>query len=392
MVVTKRVAALAKLAALMMRAAVIMLAGFLLYLVLRLLGRVPGQTKRAANGAYQSEQSQRGEVVYRQRAAFGQPEAVFDLARTRMERRTVFHSLRRRGVTLSPFAELGAERGQTSLLLMSEFGALGAATDLSLQSLQVIPHLRAHFAYADEPLAVCCDILHLPLRDGALPFAFCFATLHHFDDMRPVLAEVRRVVGKGGHFYFGEEPLRRALCLNLYRCPRADRMDRLHRWLARHEWLQYIAEAFVGSREETEYGIVENQSISLRQWQEAMSIFDRCELTCDPLATHDGDACRLALTDLGLSAEAARRRAADLFGSVVSGLCGVEDGPAPATPEEFLAAFICPNCGRPLDFAEVFVCAQCGPFGRQGNVHMLLPRAMNDRLYPQETMASQAGM
>ncbi len=381
----RRVRALVTLAGLSVRAVLVMSFGAIFYGVLRLIRHAPAQRQRVPTDGYQTEESQRGEVTFRQRAAFGEPEAVLNLVQMRQQRRAVFQALVQRGVALSPFAELGAERGQTSLLLTHEFGALGAATDLSVDSLQVIPILTAHFAYSVQPLAVCCDILHLPFRDGALSFVFCFATLHHFDDLRPVLAEARRVVGKGGHFYFAEEPLRRTLCLNLYRCPRADKMDGLHRFLSRHELIQYIAEAFVGSKDESDYGIVENQSITLRQWEEALSIFDHWELVCDPLVTRDAATFEAALTQLGVPANRAHRTAANMFGSVVSGLCNMERGPEPARPEDLMRAFACPNCSAPLHFTSVFVCPSCGAFRRHGNVHMVLPREINDRLYGQRT-------
>jgi len=147
--------------------------------------------------------------------------------------------------------------------------------------------------------------------------------------------------------------------------------------------LRYIAEAFIGSKEEDEYGIVENQSMGLQQWENSMSVFDRCELYFDLIPDRDAIALRANLVRLGLSEERAQRTASTLFGAVISGLCRVEDGADPAKPDEFLQAFVCPDCSQPLSFDGAFMCPACGPFEMRGNVHMLLPRAQGRRLYGQ---------
>lgn len=333
---------------------------------------------------YQTLANQRGEVTYRRRAAFGEPEKVYDLAAARAGRRSIFADLQGRGVALSPFLELGAERGQTSLLLANEFAAEGYAADLSVESLQVIPPLQEHFRYAVQPLAIACDATRMPVRDNALPFIFTFATLHHFLDMAPVLAEVRRMLGDGGRFFFGEEPLKRLLCLNLYRCPRPDQLRGAQKWLLDHNLLQYIAEAYVGSREEVEYGIVENESISVEQWEQALGVFDDFEIDYRWTWSPEAPAVRRLAQRLGLSAPRAERLAARLFGCVLSGLCRVRK-PQAAVAAPLAALLVCPDCRHPLALEtelEQYSCPAHGLFERRGNVHLLLPRIMKDQLYP----------
>ncbi len=112
-----------------------------------------------------------------------------------------------------------------------------------------------------------------------------------------------------------------------------------------------------------------------------MSVFDRRELTFAPIESADCAAFRSSLVRLGMPPDQAQRKVARLFGSVVEGVCSVEDGPRPAQPEQLAEAFICPDCGKPLHYAGVFTCPACGPFEQRSNVHMLLPHALASRLY-----------
>ena len=63
--------------------------------------------------------------------------------------------LQRRGVGLSPFLELGAERGQRSLVLTNDFGASGVAVDISYHQLQTMDHFARTFKKEKLPVRIC---------------------------------------------------------------------------------------------------------------------------------------------------------------------------------------------------------------------------------------------
>jgi SAM-dependent methyltransferase len=110
--------------------------------------------------------------------------------------------LRKRGVALSPYLELGAERGQRALVLENDFGARGAAVDLSLDMLRSTAHYGEVFHKPRMPERICCDAHTLPFRTGSLPFVFCYEFLHHFPTPAPVVKEIHRVLAPGGWFFF----------------------------------------------------------------------------------------------------------------------------------------------------------------------------------------------
>src|SRR5262245_50242746 len=60
--------------------------------------------------------------------------------------------LARLGINLSPFLELGAERGQRSLVLTNDFGAHGIAVDISYHQLKTMEHFSKLFKREKLPL------------------------------------------------------------------------------------------------------------------------------------------------------------------------------------------------------------------------------------------------
>ena len=53
-----------------------------------------------------------------------------------------FQTLKSKGILLSPFLEIGAERGQRAMLLSSEFRETGVMLDLSFDSLKQSKQLK----------------------------------------------------------------------------------------------------------------------------------------------------------------------------------------------------------------------------------------------------------
>ena len=213
----------------------------------------------------------------------------------------------------------------------------------------------------------------------------CFQTLHHFSDPGPVIREVERVLRHEGHFYFDEEPMKRWLCLNMYRCDRPESLTGWNRRLFQWGLLRYIAEAYIGSAPEVDYGCVENQNISLRRWERFLSVFGAYE-TDRQLVTYDGQLFGRFLRKLGFRPETANRVAANLFGATISGLAVAEKPECPHESDKPWELLRCPDCFGLLDMLQVpivhFRCPSCGPFEVFNGVHMLLSRKQLDALYP----------
>ena len=336
---------------------------------------------------YQSIENQLGEIYYRRGASFGEPEKAMVSVRERIEtRRGVFEKLRSEGRLGNPFLEIGAGVSQTALMLRNEFGVGGAAVDISLHALEAAGEIASRLGYAGLPLRVCCDARWLPFESHTFPLVYCFQTLHHFADPAPILEEVKRVLAPGGHFFLSEEPIRRWLCLNLDRCERPEDLTGLNKWIFDAGLLRYIAEAYVGSKPEAMWGIVENQGISIKQWDRILSVFDEVEMDVSQLFTQDARILRRWLVGLGVSQVKAERLTAGLFGAELSGLCRVLDSttsqPKPRDPQQICR---CPDCHATLRLTKTraasFECPNCGPFPQSNGVHLLFPRVQLEALY-----------
>ncbi len=338
------------------------------------------------SGVHQSLKTQAGEIAFRKLAAFGEPEKVLEITRAKIEaRRTIFEGLGSRGVALTPFLEIGADIGATTLVLRNEFEGQGFAVDISRDALKVTPEVAERLGYDRLPIRICCDARWLPVVDDAVSFVYCLQTLHHFADPEPVIHEVARVLGPGGHFYFDEEPIRRWLCLNLYRCDRPESLTGFDRWLFRTGLIRYVAEAYIGSLQEVEYGCVENQTVSLGQWERFFSAIGEVETRLS-LFTRDAQYLQRAFRRLGVPDTTSLRLLANLFGATLGGLCTSTKSGEPAETKDLTKLVCCPDCKRPLELLHKpsthFACSRCGAFDVFHGVHVLLRKERSKVLYP----------
>jgi SAM-dependent methyltransferase len=293
-----------------------------------------------------------------------------------------------RGITLSPFLELGAERGQRSLVLTNDFGATGVAVDISYHQLKAMEHFAGLFQRPELPLRICCDANQLPFRSGSFPFVFAYEFLHHFPSPGPIMREIHRVTG-AGHFYFDEEPFRRAAKVVLYRQGSkiyAERTLRKHRYLR-------LLESFISEPrcDEVEHGVIENDSLSLTDWLTALSVFDDYDVELVSLG--------------GLRSRLRRRLRLNnvpnyLLGGSIGGLCRKTGAPATASPRALEDALTCPDClgrspagasGEPslVQVPSGYRCAACHfTYPRRDGVAFLLPARQLQQLYPELGSAS----
>lgn len=116
-------------------------------------------------------------------------------------------SLDKFDLNLSPFLEIGAGSVHRSAALINNYPVEGVATDISQKSLQDTPFVLKMLGYDKQPLLISCDSHHIPFLPNTFNFVFAYQTLHHFENPIPVLNECHRVLVKGGHLFFNEEPL-----------------------------------------------------------------------------------------------------------------------------------------------------------------------------------------
>jgi SAM-dependent methyltransferase/uncharacterized protein YbaR (Trm112 family) len=232
--------------------------------------------------------NQKGEIEFRKRLYQQQVEgqAIFDdeldPARTeqvlaeRMDKTfRDMTQLQQRGIPLSPYIEIGAERGQRCLVMENDLSAHGAAADICYPLLKSTDHYKRVFKRTKSPLRICCDANNLPFISDSVPFVFCYETLHHFPEPAPITKEIYRVLQPGGYFFFDEEPFKQVLHLDLYKAKQS-----YSREYASRSVMRKVIDRLCMARtcNETDHGILENDKITLQEWKKALSAFDASDV------------------------------------------------------------------------------------------------------------------
>ncbi len=187
-----------------------------------------------------------------------------------------FEVLKKKGIGLSPFLEIGSGYGQGALTLVNKFKAEGYGTDIALGPLKGIKRVGKKLGFKKMPKILVCDAEELPFPENSFSLVFCYQTLHHFPDPELVIKEVQRVLIPGGHFFFAEEPVAQTINLNLWKRP-----TKLRWW---EKVLKYcLVLIFVSKigKTEIDQGILE-EAFSLKTWKRVLEVFDKVEAELTP--------------------------------------------------------------------------------------------------------------
>jgi len=285
-------------------------------------------------------------------------------------------ALKDEGVILSPYIEIGAERGQRSLCMENDLDAHGASVDISYDMLKSSMHYMQEFKKEKAPVKVCCDAYNLPFQSGSVPFVFCYETLHHFPEPAPIINEAYRVLAAGGYFFFAEEPYKKVLHVPLYKKKtvwgqkKASALQRILDFF----FCEYV-------HNEVEYGIIENEDISIKTWTKAMSVFDQVKL--------DLKTIRNIRTTLQNPASYFSFLIASLMGGEISGICK-KGGMRECVDQGIEQMLICPTC-RMANKETVLIlnndhalCPDCNlTYPIQDNILFLFVYEKLQELYPE---------
>jgi SAM-dependent methyltransferase len=336
----------------------------------------------------QSFSVKRAEVEWHNFAALGEPERVFAAYnRQNLSRGALIRAHLPFIGELTPFLEIGACAGQTSYLLANAFAADGFALDISADALRWGVELMSQWNLSRAPVRTAGDALHLPFRDGSLRVVLAYQMLSQFMDIEAVFLEVKRVLAPGGVFIFGEEPLRRAASLRLFRAPYERQMKPWERKL--NEWglLGFLVRDVIGAHQEESFGIRQNHRMTLKDWDTLVRKHfssHRYEIFVPERGWGERWVKRLARK---LDPAGSDWRGARLLGGTLTAFCRKEgDGWLPFDERKFESALRCPDCGGDLsrDAEETLSCG-CGYTAEKvGGVYNLLPSAERRELYPDD--------
>jgi SAM-dependent methyltransferase len=341
------------------------------------------------NDSYQDVRAKRGEITFRRTLseqelgdeicipeAFSREEIMSVLADSMEETRRAFNQLVARPISISPFLELGAERGDRSFFLCNEFGAQGFAFDLSLDALQFGDRFIEEFGFSEVPFRICGDAYSLPFRGNSFPFVFCFATLHHFPDPLPIVQEALRVLQDGGYFYFDREPTRGRIAIRLW-TRHGYKLSRVETLLKQLGILGFVSE---GGGMEREYGILEN-TFPLETWVGLTTLFDKAEMQVNQTLKIQFDPSQFSV----------KQRLGQVVGGVTSGLCRVKKDEPPLSVNDWTQMLRCPTCSTSeresgltlLPSGKGLQCVHCGiTYPQHNGVLLLLPQDLQQKLYP----------
>lgn len=349
------------------------------------------QKKRAMEK--QSIQSKKAEIKFREKLTRRQvngeevlgrrldPKGIIDLLTKRMEK-TYWQmvTLKKKGVTLSPYIEIGAERGQRALVMENDLNAPGFAVDISFHSLKSCDYYKKVFGKQENPFRICCDANFLPFKTNSIPFIFCYETLHHFPNHIPIVKEVYRVLSPGGNFFFDEEPFKQHLKFPLYKrhtCSVSYHSKKsIFRIIVDRIFLKIYCE-------EEDYGIVENNDIEINTWRKSLEKFQKkdVKLRSWVIIKIESDLFNPGKNPLFYIINY-------MLGGNVKGFCQ-KSGSLPTKKLSMSDVLICPSClklGKESDLLKSnhkYVCQSCGKqYPSKENVLFLLPYDEMRELYP----------
>ncbi|HXG34386.1 MAG TPA: methyltransferase domain-containing protein [Bryobacteraceae bacterium] len=330
----------------------------------------------------------RAEVEFHKFAALGEGDKALAVYRERNRNRSALIRKHLPG-PITPFLEIGAGPGHTSYLLVNEFGANGFALDLSADALRHGAVLAERWNWPRAPVRIAGDALRLPVRDCSIRTVLTFQTLSQFLNIEAVLLEVKRVLAPGGIFFFAEEPIRRVLSLQLYRCPYPEWMGRWERKLYEWRLLPYLVRDVIGAAQEESFGIRQNHSMTLKRWQRLLETHfasSGYEIFLREDGCLDGWVKRVAVA---LDRHHSIWLAARLLGGTLAAVCrkpGEAPHDFPDTRSKLESYLQCPDCGGPLSRGQAGrLACPCGFVADcQDGVYDLLPSAERQELYPGE--------
>jgi len=340
---------------------------------------------------YQSLESKKGEINFRkklvQQQVFSEnnltdefdQEGIEKILNQRMKKTlSQFEIFKKQNLICAPFLEIGAERCQRSLILENDLEIKGGCVDISYDMLKSCNYYGRVFNKCKIPTRICCDINNLPFLTGSVPFIFCYQTLHHFPDPGLITREIHRVMSPGGYFFFDEESYKKILHLNLYKSKKMYSKEALNVGKIRKTFDYFFASA---NCNETEYGIIENDNISIECWKNALKYFKEKDISLRSAG--------LIKSELFNPRSKLKSVLTYLLGGNISGICQKE-GALAGNFTALLENIICPECmekgieKKLINIQRYFQCPNCNnQFPVIDEIIFLFSNEKFKQLYPE---------
>ena len=176
--------------------------------------------------------------------------------------------------------EVAAYAHITGYRLHKELGATIDLFDISASTLRLGRRIaQENDLPLDGTSRTMGDFHELPYEDDRFDVVYICSALHHTLHWQQVLAELIRVLAPYGLLILGNEPTKRGFCFNKFRTNRIESFTPFEKKLSELGAIRTVAEAYLGSRPETLFHMVENQSMLLSE------ILGEVESKCSILET-----------------------------------------------------------------------------------------------------------
>lgn len=287
-----------------------------------------------------------------------------------------FVFLKKNHVKFSPYLELGAEFGHRAAVAEEKYHAKGFALDISLESLRLAPYFIKRLKLDRIPERICADAYNLPFQDNSFSFVFCYQSLHHFPDPKPIIKEIYRVLKPQGHLFVNEEPISQGLNLNLWRRP-----TKLRLW---EKMLKYtLILPFISriGKTETDHGILE-ETFNLKTWEKSLEIFENATVWINPFKYGPQTTVTKSAKSGWLKPSLSTFPFIFTLGGGIKILAQKNNSPSNKKIDNIKRILSCPSCAKTLN--PNLVCSKCNTrYPVFKKIKLLMDKKLMEKLYPQ---------
>ncbi len=153
--------------------------------------------------------------------------------------------------------------------------------DISARSLEIGADLATKQGIPARAMMVSADFHDLPFPEGSFDLVFIASAIHHTRRPGRVLAEIDRVLCRGGVAYIFNEPVQRHFSFYKFRANRKGELSQSEKALEDRGVLRLVTSYLAHSRPEELFGMTENNQIPLATYFDALQRYDRLDLRLD---------------------------------------------------------------------------------------------------------------
>ena len=161
--------------------------------------------------------------------------------------------------------EVASYAHTTGYRLQQELGCQVTLFEISAKALELGRRMAEADGIVARPQLVAGDFHALPFETNSFDVVYICSAVHHTWNYETVLSELQRVLAPGGLLLLLNEPCHRECCLYGFRTNRPATFTKFENVLNDLGVIRTFAEPYLGSRPETLFGMIENQTMPLRR-------------------------------------------------------------------------------------------------------------------------------